>query len=159
MGRYDLRVKDLKQRYSINIIHLDSFSEITDILYTLQRRVIRRNIFISGAIDDFSRFGGQENINLFLENLSQKLVSNDFKVVTGFGKGVGVSILNGVLQYVFKEKGRKIEDAVLLRPFPYNVLDPTEQKKIWSKYRKELISNAGIVIFLFGNKMALLHGC
>ena len=41
---------------------------------------------------------------------------------------------------------------LLLRPFPQGIQNKKIQKKLWTKYRKDMISQAGISLFLFGNK-------
>ena len=41
------------------------------------------------------------------------------------------------------------EDYLVLRPFPQN----EEGKRLWTIYREDMISYAGISIFLFGNKL------
>jgi Sir2- and TIR-associating SLOG family len=44
-----------------------------------------------------------------------------------------------------------IEEALVLRPFPQTG-DPTQLATMWREYRQEIISHAGIALFLFGNK-------
>ena len=48
---------------------------------------------------------------------------------------------------------RKINNKrLLLRPFPQGIIDDKTRKELWSKYRKDMISQSGVSIFLFGNK-------
>jgi hypothetical protein len=39
-----------------------------------------------------------------------------------------------------------------MRPFPLGIADPAERKRRWTSYRKDMLAQAGIVVFLFGNK-------
>lgn len=39
-----------------------------------------------------------------------------------------------------------------LRPFPQGIKDASEKQKVFKQYRKDMISDTGVVIFLFGNK-------
>jgi hypothetical protein len=48
-------------------------------------------------------------------------------------------------------KGSRIEDALVLRPFP-QADDASQLEALWEAYRREIVSRAGIAIFLFGNK-------
>jgi hypothetical protein len=73
-------------------------------------------------------------------------------VITGFGLGVGTHVINGVLDELEKEGTRNLSDRLTLRPFPYAITDPQERRVRWANYRKEMISKAGVAIFVFGNK-------
>ena len=42
---------------------------------------------------------------------------------------------------------------MLLRPFPQNIIDDDERVKSWRRYREGIISEVGISIFIFGNKI------
>jgi len=67
--------------------------------------------------------------------------------------GIGSSVINGVLTYVYSSKKRQLDDYLILRPFPQNISDNSERKIKWKLYREDMISNAGIALFLFGNKL------
>jgi hypothetical protein len=50
--------------------------------------------------------------------------------------------------------GHKLDDdQLLLRPFPQNQVGELDLKLLWRKYREDMISYAGIAIFIFGNKL------
>ena len=50
--------------------------------------------------------------------------------------------------------GRKLDDdQLLLRPFPQSQVGEQDLETLWRKYREDMISYAGIAIFLFGNKI------
>lgn len=40
-----------------------------------------------------------------------------------------------------------------MRPFPQNIIDDDERVKSWRRYREGIISEVGISIFIFGNKI------
>ena len=44
------------------------------------------------------------------------------------------------------------EDRLLLRPFPQGIEDDNTRQVLWKKYREDMISRAGVAIFIFGNK-------
>lgn len=151
-GRMDLKVDDLNRRYKIEAIWVDEYDDIARILKIIYDRVCSNNIFISGAISDFSKY--PENIvNNFAYKLANRLAEHKNKIISGFGLGIGSSIINGVLEYVYKQPGRHIEKSLVIRPFPQNIDDDEKRKILWHQYRKDMLSEAGIVIFLFGNKI------
>lgn len=107
----------------------------------------RKTIFISGAAEDYSPYSQQE-VEQFIFSLSQEILKLGYRIVTGFGLGIGSSVISGAIKYL-TEKSLKIdEDYLVLRPFPQD----KEGKELWSAWRRDMISYAGISIFLFGNK-------
>ncbi len=149
--KHNYKIKDL-QRYGIQPLLIDDYSEITDMLKYILAKLKRKNIFISGAASDYGNFG-EDRANQLVFDLSYKLSESGYKIISGFGLGIGSSVINGVLSYVFSTNNRHLDDYLISRPFPQNISDPTERKEKWKRYREEMISNAGIALFLFGNKL------
>ncbi|MCD7923171.1 MAG: SIR2 family protein [Bacteroides sp.] len=149
--KQELKIKDLK-RYSIQAILIDDYSEVTETLLLIKNKIERRNIFISGAAHEYGKWTS-ERANELIFNLSKKLAEKDCKIISGFGLGIGSSVINGVLSFVFNRKKLHIDDYLILRPFPQNIKDEDERKRMWKSYREEMLSNAGIALFFFGNKI------
>lgn len=93
-----------------------------------------------------------DDANKFVFEIAKRLAARGNKIVSGFGWGVGSSVINGVLSHVYSTTGRLLDNHIVLRPFPQNISDTDERKQKWALYRKDMISQAGIAIFLFGNK-------
>ena len=108
-------------------------------------------MFISGSADVYSKGWNESDANSFTSSLAKRLIENDFKIVSGFGKGIGSSVVNGALQEIYATKYRHMDEHLCLRPFPQNIPD-NERKDIFTKYRKDMISEAGVALFIFGNK-------
>lgn len=109
----------------------------------------RRTVFISGSAYEYGRFG--DSGKNFIKALSKSLLQNNFKLVSGFGSGVGTYIVEGALEEMYERKER-ISDHLLVYPFPHNgPIDHPEEIKM--SYRDDMISRAGVAIFLFGNKL------
>ncbi len=77
----------------------------------------------------------------------------DYKIVSGYGRGIGSAVIKGVLNYVTSEPKFKLEDCLTLRPFTREV-EAKNKEEVYNAYRRDMISFAGIAIFLFGNKKA-----
>lgn len=148
--KQQLQINDLK-RFSINTIFVDNYDEITDILRDVEREFKKTNVFISGSAVEYGKFS-ENQAGEFLHDLSYKLVENKYKVISGFGLGVGSYIINGVLQYAEVKKHNNVNDMLLLKPFPQKESGGVSLPVLWDKYRKDMISSAGIAIFVFGNK-------
>ena len=140
-------ISDLK-RVGISTLLIDEYSEITEILKDVELAQKRKTIFISGAAEDYSPYSQQE-VEQFVSSLSQEILKLGYRIVTGFGLGIGSSVISGSIKYLTEQRLKIDEDYLLLRPFPQN----KEGKELWSAWRENMISYAGISIFMFGNKL------
>lgn len=150
-ARQDLREKDLS-RCGIQTIFVDDYNEITEILRNLEESVLSNNIFISGSIEYYDEIWTKERIEELTYKLSNQLVKKEFKITSGFGIGIGSSVINGALDEIYKSKYKQITEHLCLRPFPQGIMNPEERKEKWNKYREDIIGDNGIVIFIAGNK-------
>ncbi|MBT9188915.1 SIR2 family protein [Zobellia russellii] len=150
--KQDLKIEDLL-RYGINTVTVDEYSEITLILEEIENRILRRNIFISGAAAEYSPFS-EELAKELIHNLSYQLAEKNYKIVSGYGLGIGSIVINGALDYKLNSNYRNLDDLLILRPFPQIQSGAKSIKEVWTDYRQDMISKAGIAIFLFGNKIS-----
>ncbi len=144
-------VKDLT-RFNIKTILVDDFREITDLLKRLEKKFKSKTVFISGAAHEYGNIGEQQALK-FVYELSKKFVSKNMRIVSGFGLGVGSSVISGALEQTFKSPKAKLEDKLILRPFPQSTSGEISLSELWTKYREDMINYAGIALFLFGNKL------
>ena len=144
--RNDLFLEDLK-RYRISALVIDDFSEITEILQEIERRLNQNNIFISGSAEEYGVFTKEEAENL-IKLLSARLIQDEFNIISGFGVGVGSAVITGALEEIYMHNTRINNQRLLLRPFPQG----KEARVLWQQYREDMISRAGISIYIFGNK-------
>lgn len=151
-ARQDLREEDLK-RYGIQTIFVDDYLEITEILKELESAVLANNIFISGSADVFDDVWGRSKVEELAYKLAKQLVKEEFRVTSGFGLGIGSSVINGALDEIYSSRYKHISEHLCLRPFPQGIVDVEERKSKWMKYREDIIEENGVVIFMMGNKM------
>jgi hypothetical protein len=135
-------------RFNIHVILVREYSDITDILQEIENRYKRRTVYISGSAHEYGRWNTQV-AEQFITTLSKNLIAKGFRIVSGFGLGVGSHVINGVLEEVYMTKKERLKDQLLLRPFPQG----DRGKEQWNTYRHDMISYAGVAIFLFGNKL------
>lgn len=149
--KQELKTEDLR-RYGIHAILVKTHTEITSILLEIEKRIKRKNIFISGAAQDFSPYTETDAIKL-LHALSYKLAEKQYKIISGYGVGIGSTIINGALDFKINSNYRNLDDLLILRPFPQIESETLSLEEMRTEYRKEMISKAGIAIFVFGNKL------
>lgn len=79
-------------------------------------------------------------------------------MISGFGLGVGSNVIIGALNQIYMGSKTINKDRLLLRPFPQGIGNDDTLKKLWSKYREDMISRACISVFMFGNKKDRMSG-
>ena len=149
--KQELKIEDLI-RYGIHSIMIKEYSDITAILKEIERCLKRSNIFISGAAHSYSPFS-EEKAKELIHNLSYKLAEKEYKIISGYGLGIGSIVINGALEYKYQSNYRNLDDLLILRPFPQMQSGNKSISERWTDYRNEIISQAGIAIFMFGNKL------
>lgn len=151
--KQELRIKDLR-RYGIQAILLENYAEITDILSRIEHGSLSRNIFISGSLSEYAAPWTKETVEIFAFSLARRLVHDDYKIISGFGLGIGSSVINGALEEIMQSKYKHVDEHLCLRPFPQVITGPTPREQLWKKYREDMLKQAGIAIFMFGNKIS-----
>jgi Sir2- and TIR-associating SLOG family/SIR2-like domain len=148
--KQNLVTQDL-MRFNIKTIFVDDFPDITSLIKALEHRFRRRTVFISGSADDFGSWG-RPATEEFMSSLARTLIEKDLRIASGFGLGLGSAVVTGAVQQIYSTRQRSIDEQLLLRPFPIGIKDNEERKKTYALYREELIAQAGIAIFVMGNK-------
>lgn len=150
--RQALIIDDMRKRYNINVLLVDDYSEITVILKSIEKKFFRNNIFISGSAQIFEPFTETE-AQKFISTLSRNLVKKGYNIISGFGVRVGSAVITGALEEIYSFNNTTIKnDRLILRPFPQGIKDDEVRKKCFTQYREDMISRAGVSVFVFGNK-------
>ncbi len=150
LRKQELMINDL-MRYKIKAILVDEYSDITEILKEIERRYRKKTVFISGSAEEYGAWNRNE-AQSFIHSLSRNIVSAGFRIVNGFGWGVGSAVINGALEAVYERPDRYSEDQLIMRPFPQFETCEKKLADLWEEYRQRMISLAGIAVFIFGNK-------
>ncbi len=143
------RVEDLKT-YGIRTILVDDYADITNILRELNKRVHRKNVFVSGSAYDYSPLGQARALSL-LRQLGTAMIDAGFNLVSGMGLGVGDAIAMGAIEAVYRKEHCYLDERTLLRPFPQMEPDKAKREVIWRRYREEMLGRSGSMVIVFGN--------
>jgi hypothetical protein len=139
-------------RVGIKTIYVDEFEEITTMLKAVEYKYRKRTVFISGAAHDYSPWN-QAEAERFVFELSREINKEKFRVISGFGLGIGSAVISGVLEQTIMNGGRLDSEQLVLRPFPQSQSGKRPLSELWREYRRTMLDHAGIAIFLFGNKL------
>lgn len=145
---HELHTKDLR-RLGMTPVSIDSYSEVTSLLQELNRKWRQDTVFLSGAAHQYGCWTEGEG-NEFIQKLSAAMVENKYKIVSGYGLGVGSAVIAGAVGYIYGSNKPMLRDHLMLRPFPVGT-DVTAEER--TAYRKDMIRHAGASVFLFGNKI------
>lgn len=144
-------ISDLK-RFSIKTVLIDDYSEIPELLSVIETRHNSKSIFISGAAHEFGDWE-KGDAEQFTHNLSKQLIKKQFRVVSGFGLGIGSAVISGALSEIYMNSNHHSDDQLILKPFPQSVMPEQNKQELWTKYREQMLSYSGVAIFIFGNKV------
>jgi hypothetical protein len=154
--KLELRMQDLK-RYGIQTVLIDEFAEITDMLRDLNKAAHSREVFVSGSAHTFDPLG-QDKVEEICRLLGKQIIEAHLNLVNGFGLGIGGTVAMGAIEAVYGTLGERLEERVLLRPFPQDQPKGMTRAQLWTRYRNEMIAQAGHAVFLCGNKLDVGSG-
>lgn len=149
--RQEHHVRDLL-RFGIQALLVDEYEDIPIILREIESRFLKKTIFISGSAEDYGTWEKQDALN-FVHSLSASLVKAGYRIVNGFGWGIGSAVINGALDAIYSKPDKYSEDQLIMRPFPQMPSNGKDLTALWDEYRYRMIGLSGVAIFLFGNKV------
>ena len=147
------------RKYGIETILVNEFEEIKLILRYMRDNLLLNTVFISGGLNpqtpnEYGAFQKKERDNLglgkaelFIMDLSNELIYQGYKIITGFGVGVGNYVVTGAYKNRERKGRLKFEDKVYIQPI---ISVEEENPKIKNSIRKEMIDKCGINIVIFG---------
>ena len=143
-----LRIEDLK-RYGIHAVLVDSYGDIPKILERIYLQKKKKNVFISGSAHEYGPNWQNTGIQ-FVRELTNMLYSNDCRIVTGHGRGVGSYIIGTVLERT-QSNVKLLESHLHIKAFPYQEKGTADYDSKKAAYRRGIAESVGISIFIFGN--------
>ncbi|HEV2380849.1 MAG TPA: SIR2 family protein [Terriglobia bacterium] len=150
------RIADLG-RFNIDVVLIDEYREIEELLRKLCLAASARNIFISGSAHDYAP-AGRDKVERFCRKLGEQIVHRGYNLVSGFGLGIAGACIIGAHEQAKREKAGRIGERLRLHPFPQEFRDDAERKRVWGKIRTELVRESGVTVFIAGNKLDSASG-
>ncbi|HHA2494038.1 TPA: SIR2 family protein [Stenotrophomonas maltophilia] len=144
-------IKDLS-RLGIQALMIDQYKQVPEILGAIESRYRQRTVFVSGAAHVFPSSWNPARAHQFLSGLSSALIRKRLNVVTGFGLGVGTSVVSGALETILSNPGRHQEKQLQASPFPV-AADSRTKSRLYRQHREKILGKCGIAIFAFGSKL------
>lgn len=144
---FKMFVEDLEKRYHIKTVLVEEYSEVSALLNLLKRKILDKNVFISGS---FEYLPSEEDHFAYslCKSLGEKLIDSNYNIVTGFGRNIGYYISGVVTQKIINNNIGNIEERLIMRPFAH-IMTAEED----TQFRKLLISNANSAVYMFGQHL------
>jgi len=143
--KLDFTSKDLVTYYNINCLQVQTPSNASIATSLISQRVKYNSIFVSGA-RAFQRHSAEEEMGkIICHNLIKAFMSIEhfpFKFISGMGMSIGHFITGAVKNQC---EGRNQNRYLQMEPFPFTSQSDNDQ------HRKDIMSRAGIFIFIFGD--------
>lgn len=153
----ECKIRDMK-RYGIETILIDDFAQITQMLIYMKDKLKLNSVFISGGTNpsdssDYGEFQKKEGNKLgkaesFIMQLANKLIIKNYKIITGFGIGVGNYIVAGAYMRKGEKRNIKIEEKIFIQPMVS--LENENDMELKNQMREELLDKCGVVVTIFG---------
>lgn len=150
VNRFGLWTDDMERRYGIEPIIVDSFPEIETVLGDIETTYSRRSVFVSGSYSDANP--DKTKLDELCRLIGRTIAKRNLRLVCGFGENVGPNILAGAFEVWRNQPHFDPNQMLLLRPFPKPPFLTASERDFVKKYREDLIAQAGICIFVAGEK-------
>ena len=138
-------IADLENRYQIDVLLIDDYNEISEILTEINYYTNQRNVFISGS------YQGKDEKKLYeidelCKIITRTLYNNGFTIVNGYGNKIGYYIASEATKLMIEEN--VINFRRHLQMFPFNEHLSNEDK---TNHRTFMIEKTNFSIFLYGS--------
>lgn len=153
LTQHNLWADDL-QRYGLKVVEIDSYDEVPQLLFDLERRVAQRRVWVSGSwpvgVEGASR---AEHVYQVAYQLGFALGDLGYTLVSGAGVLVGSAAVSGFLSSLQRSAAWDLDHRLIARPFPQPLLGKEPNVEQWQLLRSELGRLSGSVIFVGGQKV------
>lgn len=150
LRQQDYFVRDLA-RIGVHALLINDYKDVTRILHAIETRYRERSVFISGSAHEFGPWPPDRAGDL-VEKISASLIKSGRNVLTGFGLGVGPSVIAGAMKTILSNPKRWSQNQLQAFPFPVEDRTGTGRSTLYKRQREDIISRCGVAVFLFGNK-------
>lgn len=153
----ECKIQDMR-RYGIETILIDDFEQITRILIYMKDKLKLNSVFISGGTNpsnpsEYGEFQDKKGEKIgkaegFIMQLANKLIIKNYKIITGFGIGIGNYIVAGAYMRMVEKRNIRIEEKIFIQPMVS--LENENDLELKNQMREELLDKCGVVVTIFG---------
>lgn len=138
-------IKDLEDRYQIDVLLVKDYSEVSDILREINYFTNQKNVFISGSYQKYDDVK-LKKIDDLCKKITKSLYRNGFTIINGYGYKIGYYIASEATKLMIEENVVDTKKHLLMFPFDEHSSDSEK-----SRHRAFMISKSNISIFMYGS--------
>jgi Sir2- and TIR-associating SLOG family/SIR2-like domain len=153
INRHQLWMGDLN-RYGITCVEVSEYEEIEELLIALEKQTVSRSVFVSGSFPERDNDTERLKIEEVASSIGELVAKRGLRLVSGFGLVVGRSTISGAVEGLYDSPRPNLERSLYIRPFPQKPPKKFSAGAFLTRYREDLVSKAGVAIFLGGLKTA-----
>jgi hypothetical protein len=151
LNRHKLWIEDLN-RYGINCLEVNEYAEIEEILAAVERRIVSRSVFVSGSFPEHGNDQKRQDVEEIASAVGKLIAKRGMRLVSGFGIVIGRAVISGAIEESYNSHTPNLDRTMYLRPFPKRPPKGFDPSEFLARYRVDLLSKAGITIFIGGMK-------
>lgn len=143
--RQQLFTEDLRLRYNVQTLIVDTYEEIPQIISEIEKESKAKNVFVSGALppDDDKA----DEAHSLCEAIAVELLKQNYHIHSGCGQLIGPCLVGHVACVLQHEDGINPDER--LRVIPFHAKHDDSKK---TAIRNMLIADCGCAIFMYGKK-------
>lgn len=145
-------------RYGLQVVEIEKYGEVADLMRDVERRVASNRVWISGS---WPLTGGPPDDLTYVADVAfaigHQLGLNNFTLVSGAGLTIGSATISGFLGALQQSGSWDLERRLIARPFPQSLEGKTPDHDQWAALRAEMARIAGAIVFIGGAKLERGH--
>jgi hypothetical protein len=138
-------------RYGLQVVEIDSYDEVPELLQNVERRVASKRVWVSGSWPNGHTEG--EYVSELARSIGQAIGMTGLSLVTGSGLTVSSAVLSGFLEALQRTSSWDLERRLLVRPFSQPLAGADPDLHLWQALRAEMARISGTVIFIGGARL------
>jgi hypothetical protein len=150
LTQHNLWASDLL-RYGLQVIEIDDYDEVPQLLQDVERRVASSRVWVSGS------WPIGHNKSAYVAEIATRvgyeIGSAGLALVSGSGVTIGAAAVSGFLDALQRTGSWDLERRLLVRPFTQPVRGAAANRKQWKALRAEMARVSGTIVFIGGAKL------
>jgi Sir2- and TIR-associating SLOG family/SIR2-like domain len=147
LTQHNLWANDLL-RYGLQVIEIDDYDEVPQLLQDVERRVASSRVWVSGSWP--TGHNKSEYIAEIATCVGYEIGFAGLAIVSGTGVTIGAGAVSGFLDALQRTGSWDLERRLLVRPFAQPLKGAAANRKQWKALRAEMARVSGTVVFIGG---------
>jgi Sir2- and TIR-associating SLOG family/SIR2-like domain len=150
LTQHNLWADDLL-RYGLQVVEIESYNEVPELLQNVERRVASNRVWVSGSWP--IEHPESAYLTEIATRIGKGIGSAGLALVSGSGMTVSAAAVSGFLDALQKSGSWDLERRLLVRPFGQPVKGNEPNHLQWAELRNEMARISGSIVFIGGARL------